>query len=72
MEAMLVISLYSYPYLNQQKCFVFLIIAYTFSSTILKIRAEQILPRSGGWWGGWTIMGWGGVWVGGRNGPNNV
>jgi hypothetical protein len=31
MEAMLGISLYSYPYLNYLKCFVFLIIAYTFS-----------------------------------------
>jgi hypothetical protein len=32
MEAMLGISLYSYPYLNSQKYFVFLIIAYDFSS----------------------------------------
>jgi hypothetical protein len=29
MEAMLGISLYSFPYLNWQKCFVFLIIAMT-------------------------------------------
>jgi hypothetical protein len=48
MEAMLGIFLYSYPYLNQQKRFVFLIIAYTFSSTKLEIRAEQVLPRSEG------------------------
>jgi hypothetical protein len=33
MKVMLGISLYSYPYLNQQKCFVFLIIAYVYSST---------------------------------------
>jgi hypothetical protein len=48
MEAMLGISLYSYAYLNWQKCFVFLIIAYVFSSTKLEIRAEQVLPRSKG------------------------
>jgi hypothetical protein len=46
MEAMLGISLYSYLYLNQKKCFVFLIIAYVFSSTKLEISAEQILPGS--------------------------
>jgi hypothetical protein len=46
MEAMLGISLYSYPYLNQQKHFVFLIIAYVFSLTKLKIRAKQVLPGS--------------------------
>jgi hypothetical protein len=46
MEAMLGISLYSYPYLNLQKCFVFLIIVYTLSSTKLNIKAEQILPES--------------------------
>jgi hypothetical protein len=46
MEAMLGISLYSCPYLNWQKCFVFLIIAYVFSSTKLEKRAEQILPGS--------------------------
>jgi hypothetical protein len=48
MEATLGISLYSYPYLNWQKRFVFLIIAYTFSSTKLEIRAEQILCGSRG------------------------
>jgi hypothetical protein len=43
-EAMLGISLYSYPYLNLQKCFAFPIIAYVFSSIKLEIRAEYILP----------------------------
>jgi hypothetical protein len=42
---MLGISLCSYPYLNQQKCFVFLIIAYIFSSTKLEKRAQQVLPE---------------------------
>jgi hypothetical protein len=46
MEAMSGISLYSYPYLNQQECFVFLIIAYVFSSTKLEKRAEEVLPGS--------------------------
>jgi hypothetical protein len=56
---MLGISLYSYPYLNSQNSFVFLIIAYVFSSTKLEIKAEQILLVSKGvcvwgrrkWWG---------------------
>jgi hypothetical protein len=43
MEAMLGISLYSHPYLNGQKGFVFLIIAYIFSSTKLEKRERQIL-----------------------------
>jgi hypothetical protein len=51
MEAMLGISLYSCPYLKQQKLFVFLIIAYVFSSTKLEKRAEQFLPGSEGSWG---------------------
>jgi hypothetical protein len=38
MEAMLGIFLYSYSYLNYQKRFVFLIIAYVFSSTKLENR----------------------------------
>jgi hypothetical protein len=46
MEAMLGISLYSYLYLNQQKCFIFII--YVFSSAKLGIRTEQVLPRSQG------------------------
>jgi hypothetical protein len=50
MEAMLGISLNSYPYLNKQKCYVFLIIAYVFSSRKLEKRAEQVLPRSEGGW----------------------
>jgi hypothetical protein len=33
---------------SQQKCYVFLIIAYVFSSTKLEKRAEQILPGSKG------------------------
>jgi hypothetical protein len=44
MEAMLRIFLCSYPYLNWEKCFVFLIIAYVCSSTKLDKRAEQVLP----------------------------
>jgi hypothetical protein len=48
MEEMLGISLYNYPYLNGQKPLVFLIIAYTFSSTKLETRVEQILPGSEG------------------------
>jgi hypothetical protein len=44
-------NLYSYLYLNQQKCFVFLIIAYVFYSTKLEIRAEQVLPGSEEGWG---------------------
>jgi hypothetical protein len=44
MEAVLGISLYSYPYLSYQKCFVFLIIAHVFSSTKLVVKAEQVLP----------------------------
>jgi hypothetical protein len=44
-----------------KKLFVFLIIAYVFSSTKLEIKAEQILPGSEEGWG-----------VEGRNGPNNV
>jgi hypothetical protein len=43
MEAMLGISLYSYPYLNSQKHYVFLIIAYIFSSIKLEKRAEEVL-----------------------------
>jgi hypothetical protein len=44
MEAMLRISLYSYPHLKLAKTYVFLIIAYVFSSTKLEKRAEQVLP----------------------------
>jgi hypothetical protein len=48
MEAMVGISLYTHPYLNEQKHYVFLIIAYVFSSTKLEKRAEQVLPGSKG------------------------
>jgi hypothetical protein len=52
--------LYSCPYLNQQKPFVLLIIAYTLSSTKLEIRTEQFLPGSE-WVGGkrrrWGVKG---------------
>jgi hypothetical protein len=44
MEAMLEISLYSFPYLRYQKRFIVLIIAYVFSSTNWKKRAEKVLP----------------------------
>jgi hypothetical protein len=58
MEAMLGISLYSYLYLNQQKCYVCLTIAYVFFLTKLEKRGEQVLPGSEGGWG-----------AGERNGP---
>jgi hypothetical protein len=48
MEAMLGISLYSYSYLDKQKHFIFLIIAYVFSSTKLERRTEQVLPGNDG------------------------
>jgi hypothetical protein len=57
MEAMLGISLCSYPYLNWQKRYVFLIIAYVYSSTELEKRAEQVMP---------------GTFFCGKNVPNNV
>jgi hypothetical protein len=38
MEAILGISLYNYPHLNQQKHFVFLIFSYVYSSTTLEKR----------------------------------
>jgi hypothetical protein len=48
MEAKLGISLYSYPYFNQQKPLVLLINVYTLCSTKLEIRAEQCLLGSEG------------------------
>jgi hypothetical protein len=48
MEAMLGISVYSYPYLNLQKCFVFLIIAYTFSSTKLEMGQNRFFLEAVG------------------------
>jgi hypothetical protein len=44
MKAILGISLYSCSYLNYQECYVFLIIAYFYSSTELEKSAEQVLP----------------------------
>jgi hypothetical protein len=48
MEAKLGISLYSYPYLNEQKPLVLLINVYILSSTKLEIRAKQLLLGSKG------------------------
>jgi hypothetical protein len=48
MEAMLGISLYSYLYFKLEKCYVFLLITYIFSSIKLEKRAEQVLPESEG------------------------
>jgi hypothetical protein len=48
MEAKLRISLYSYPYLNEQKPLVLLINAYTLYSRKLEIRAKQYLLGSEG------------------------
>jgi hypothetical protein len=48
MEAKLGISLYSYPYVNQQKPLVLPINVYTLSSTKLEIRAKQYLLGSEG------------------------
>jgi hypothetical protein len=48
MKAMLGISLYSYPYLNWQKRFIFLIIAYFYSSMELESSAAQVLLGSKG------------------------
>jgi hypothetical protein len=55
MEAMLGISLYSYPYLNSQKYFVFLIIAYDFSSKQNWRKGQNrscLEVRGGGGWRG--------------------
>jgi hypothetical protein len=41
--------------------------AYVFSSTILEIRAKQVLPGSDGWEG--RAWGKGTAW---RNDPNNI
>jgi hypothetical protein len=61
-EAMLGISLYSYPYLNWQKHYVFLIIAYFYSSTKLEKRAERFCleVRGPGVRGEAGVMGQGG------------
>jgi hypothetical protein len=47
MEAVLGISLYSYPY-STTKNAVFLVIAYVYSSTKLEKRAEHVLSISKG------------------------
>jgi hypothetical protein len=61
MEAMLGISLYTHLYLQLEKCHVFLISCYVFSSTKLEKRAEQVLHGSKGGWGrgrwGWGWRG---------------
>jgi hypothetical protein len=48
MKAMVGISLYSWPYLNEQKCYVFLIIACFYSAMELEKSADQVLPGSEG------------------------
>jgi hypothetical protein len=57
LKAMLGISLYSCPYLNLQKCDVFLIIAYFYSSRELEKRAKQVLPGNEGGRGDWVEAG---------------
>jgi hypothetical protein len=47
-RAIQVNSLYSYPYLNQQKPLVLPITAYILSSAKLEIRAKYFLPDSEG------------------------
>jgi hypothetical protein len=64
---MLGIFLYSYAYLNWQKCFVSLIVTYIFSSKKLEKMAEQALPGSEGGVGEREETG-----ARGRNAPNNV
>jgi hypothetical protein len=48
MEAMLGNSLYSYPFLNWQKHFVFLILAYVYSSIKVETWIDPVLPGSEG------------------------
>jgi hypothetical protein len=55
MEAMLGISLYS-VLISKYKCYVFLIIAYVFSSTKLEKRAEQVCLEVRGVWWEWEGM----------------
>jgi hypothetical protein len=67
MEAMLGISLYSYPYLNKQKCFVFLIIAMSSLQQNWRRVQNRFCLEARGEGGG--ERGYGSV---GRNDPNNV
>jgi hypothetical protein len=46
MKAILGIFLYSCPHLNYQKCYVFFIIAYFYSSMELEKSTEQVLTGS--------------------------
>jgi hypothetical protein len=71
-EAMLGISLYSYPHLKLAKMLCFHIIAYVFLSTKLKKRVEQVLAGRDRGWGKKGAGRGGGRGEGGRNGPNNV
>jgi hypothetical protein len=59
MEAMLGIYLYSYLYLKLAKMLSFSL-SPMFSTKLEKKRAEQVLPRSGGWVG--EVGGMGGGW----------
>jgi hypothetical protein len=49
MVAMLGISLYICLYLKLKKCYAFLIILFFSSTKSENKRAEQVVPRSGGW-----------------------
>jgi hypothetical protein len=54
MKEILGVSLYSCPYLNWQTVYVFLIIAYFYSSMELEKSTEQVLPgRNGKGMRGW-------------------
>jgi hypothetical protein len=66
MEAILGISLYSYPCLKLAKTLCVSYYCYVFSSAKLKKRTEQVLPGSKGVGGKRRGQG-----AGGRNGPNN-
>jgi hypothetical protein len=59
MQESLCIALCIAAYFNYQKCYVFLIIAYFYSSTELEKSVEQVLP---GREGGGEESGGGGRW----------
>jgi hypothetical protein len=67
MEAMLGMSLYSKPYLNKQNRYVFLIIAYVYSSTNWRKGQNRFFLEARGVGGRGRGQG-----AGGRNDPNNV